>query len=343
MKQPVIGDDGEMELRRDEAGRQPRRGEREQPAPSSADGPVVQPADLEPAQVVGEALALATSGEGDHRPVARAGQLLEFGFGLLETTGGDVGGLGAERERLVVIDARESDRDPRLQRRQDRIGADVERTGVLVGQRGGDVLPVVDERGSDVLLGGDQHVGVGAGHFQPGVKAVHGEQIGDVGAVRGVLERGDLGQLAMLGRELGGGRHLDHLGVPEGALGEGREPAQRLDLVSEQIDPHRPVLGGREQVEQAAADRELAAVLDLVNALVAGGDEILGALVEIDQLPDAQLEAVGPHLRVGNLLRQRDRADHDHRRHGGRDRRAHPGRRSAGRRGAPAGRDETRR
>ena len=91
-----------------------------------------------------------------------------------------------------------------------------------------------------------------------------------------LLERGDLGELAVLLGELGRRRDLDHLGVAERALGEGREPAQRLDLVAEQVDPHGAVLGGREHVEQPAADRELAAVLDLVDALVAGGDESVG-------------------------------------------------------------------
>ena len=84
--------------------------------------------------------------------------------------------------------------------------------------------------------------------------------------------------------ELGGGRDLDHLGLPERALGEGREPAQRLDLVVEQVDADGALLGGRVDVEQAAADRELAAVLDLVDALVAGRHEVGGRLVEVEQL-----------------------------------------------------------
>ena len=74
----------------------------------------------------------------------------------------------------------------------------------------------------------------------------------------------------MLGVELGGRRQLDPLGVAERALGEGREPAHRLDLVAEELDPHRPLLGRREDVEDAAADRELAALLDLLDPLVAG-------------------------------------------------------------------------
>ena len=90
----------------------------------------------------------------------------------------------------------------------------------------------------------------------------------------------------MLGGELGGGRDLDRVGLAQRALGEGREPAQRLDLDVEQVDADRALLGRRVDVEQAAADRELAAVLDLVDALVAGGDEVGGDLVEVEQVAD---------------------------------------------------------
>ena len=79
----------------------------------------------------------------------------------------------------------------------------------------------------------------------------------------------------MLGGELGRRRDLDRLDVAERALGERRELAQRLDLDVEQVDAHRAVVGRRVDVEQLAADRELAAVLDLVDALVAHRDELL--------------------------------------------------------------------
>ena len=170
------------------------------------------------------------------------------------------------------------------------------------------------------------------------------QQLGDVGPVRLLLERRDLGQLAVLLGELGGRRDLDPLGVAERALREGREPPQRLDLVAEQVDPHGAVLGRREQVEQPAADRELAPILDLVDALVAGGDEIHRGLVEIEQLADPQREAVRAQRRIGDLLRQRDGADHDHRRRAlDRVRAARRAPRSAGRRGAAAAPGATRR
>ena len=125
------------------------------------------------------------------------------------------------------------------------------------------------------------------------------------------LERRDLGELAVLGGELGGGRDLDGLGVAERALRERREPAQRLDLVVEQVDADRALLGRRVDVEQPAADRELAAVLDLVDALVPGGDEVARALVEVEQLADLEGEAVRAQRRVGDLLGQGDRGHDD--------------------------------
>ena len=145
-------------------------------------------------------------------------------------------------------------------------------------------------------------------------EVVDRQQLGDVRALVGALERGDLRQLAVLGGELGGGRDLDGLGVAERALRERGEPAQRLDLVVEEVDADRALLRRRVDVEQAAADRELAAVLDLVDALVARGDEVGGRLVEVEQLADAQREAVRAQLRVGHLLGQRDGGDdHDRR------------------------------
>ena len=100
----------------------------------------------------------------------------------------------------------------------------------------------------------------------------------------------------------------DHVGLAERALRERREPAQRLDLVVEQVDADRALLGRRVDVEQAAADGELAAVLDLVDAVVAGRDEVVRRLVEVEQLADAEREAVRAQRRVGHLLAQRDRA-----------------------------------
>ena len=72
---------------------------------------------------------------------------------------------------------------------------------------------------------------------------------------------------------------LELLGLAERALGEGREPADRLDLVAEQLQPGGALLGCGEDVEDVAADRELPALFHLVDSLVAGLGEELGAKV----------------------------------------------------------------
>ena len=314
LEEPVIGDDREVELRGDEAALQPCRGHGDLPRGGGSALALPQPPRLEPAQVVGKALALPLAGEGEHRPVAGARELLQLGLGLLEPSRGDVGRLGAEGEGLILVDARQADTDAALQLSGDLVGRHIEVVGVLVVECRGDVLPVVGQRGSDVLGSGEEDRRVGGGQLQEGAELLHGQQFGDVRPLGGVLEGGDLGQLAMLEGELGRWGHLDAVSVVQRALGEGGEPAQRLDLVAEQVDTDGAVLGGREHVEQAAADGELATVLDLVHALVAGGDEVHGGLVEVDELTGTEDEAVRTHGRVGDLLRQSDGADHNHRR-----------------------------
>ena len=53
------------------------------------------------------------------------------------------------------------------------------------------------------------------------------------------------------------------------ALRERRERADRLDLVAEELDAERLAAGRREDVDEPAADGELAALLDALDALVA--------------------------------------------------------------------------
>ena len=199
-----------------------------------------------------------------------------------------------------------------VERGPDRLGRDVEVVRVGVVERGADVLPVVGQRRPDLLLGGDQDGGVGR-EVEEGAEALDGQQLGDVGPVVLGLQRRHLGQLAVLGGELGGRRDLDLLRLAERALGERREPAQRLDLDVEEVDAHGAVLGRRVDVQHPAAGGELAAILDLVDALVAGGDELGHALVEVEQLADAQLEGVRAQRGVGHLLAERDGGDDDDR------------------------------
>ena len=60
------------------------------------------------------------------------------------------------------------------------------------------------------------------------------------------------------------------------ALRERREGADLLDLVAEELDPERLAARRREDVDEPAAHRELAALLDALDALVAGERERLG-------------------------------------------------------------------
>src|SRR4051794_33334952 len=75
----------------------------------------------------------------------------------------------------------------------------------------------------------------------------------------------------------------------ERALREGREGSHRLDLVAEELDPEGLAARGREDVDDAAAHRELAAVVHPLDPLVAGKRE------RLRQAVDAWLET-GPQL-----------------------------------------------
>ena len=73
------------------------------------------------------------------------------------------------------------------------------------------------------------------------------------------------------------------------ALRERRVRAHRLDLVAEELEAERLAAGGREDVDDPAADRELAPLLGSLDALVAREREslrqvIVGVLGEPDRL-----------------------------------------------------------
>ena len=66
------------------------------------------------------------------------------------------------------------------------------------------------------------------------------------------------------------------------ALRERRERADRLDLVAEELDAQRLAPGRREDVDEPAANGELAAVVDALDALVARERELLGERVDAE-------------------------------------------------------------
>ena len=78
------------------------------------------------------------------------------------------------------------------------------------------------------------------------------------------------------------------LGDLQGALVGDLEVADLLDVVAPELHPQRVLLGGREDVQDAAAHGELAALLDQLHAGVRGGRERLDDLVQVGGLPGAQ-------------------------------------------------------
>ncbi len=93
----------------------------------------------------------------------------------------------------------------------------------------------------------------------------------------------------------------------EGALREGRERAHLLDLVAVELGAERLAAGGREDVEQAAADGELAALVSALDPLVARARELLRQAVEAGLAADLQPDRLGPCSRRRHALGERGR------------------------------------
>ena len=309
-QQAVLGQHGELQLRGDEAVAQARVGEGERGVLGR--GQPVEEGGLHAREVEPRPLRLAAACPGDEGAVTRAHQLLELGLGVSQRARRAVGRLCAELEGLVLGDAREAERGAGLQRLGERLGLDVEVMGVLVVEARRDVLPEIAERGSELLLGRDRHERVVRQQVEQLAEAVDRQDIGYVRAVRLVAGGGDLGELAVLRPELRSRGDLDRLRLLEGALRERREPGQPLDLDVEQLTANRALLGRGVDVEDVAADRELAAILDLVDALVAARHELVPGLVQIEQPALLDLEALGTQVGVGHLLGERRRARHEH-------------------------------
>ena len=93
----------------------------------------------------------------------------------------------------------------------------------------------------------------------------------------------------------------------ERALREGREGAHRLDLVAEELDAQRLAAGRREDVDDAAAHRELAAVVDALDALVARERERLRQPVDAGLEARPQLDRLRARLGRRQPLGERSR------------------------------------
>ncbi len=108
---------------------------------------------------------------------------------------------------------------------------------------------------------------------------------------------------------LGGREDRARVDRVQRTLRERREGADRLDLVAEELDAERLPAGGREDVDQAAAHRELPAVVDALDALVAGERELFGEALDADLQTGSELERGGSRRRgrqqLGHRMRRR--------------------------------------
>ena len=96
------------------------------------------------------------------------------------------------------------------------------------------------------------------------------------------------------------------------ALREGRERADALDLVAEELDAQRLAAGGRVDVDDPSPERELAALLHPVDALVACEGEVLGERVDPRLLADLEAERLGTCSGRRHALSERGRGrDHE--------------------------------
>ena len=184
------------------------------------------------------ALRLSAVRERDDDPATLAQHRAELVLGLREPARGDGRALGLERVRLPV------------------------RERVELGD-------AVERRALERLLGPDARRRRPAARRSPGLRSSGGTRssarTGSSAAVRlGVDE---------IATPLG--RRIDHrLGDRmQRALRERRERAELLDHVAEELDAERLPPGARKDVDEAAANRDLPALLDPLDALVAGESE----------------------------------------------------------------------
>jgi hypothetical protein len=95
---------------------------------------------------------------------------------------------------------------------------------------------------------------------------------------------------------LRGGKDRVGLDRVQRALRERRERADRLHLVSEELDAERIAPGRREDVDQPAANGELTTVVHALDPLVAREREHLREAVDTELAPWGELDRHGPRI-----------------------------------------------
>ena len=253
------------------------------------------------AEQLDEALRGSVAGVHDDHVEAAVHPLADVGDGLIEVAAVGLGGVQRQRERLVVdlVEAEGAHGPPRVPETE-RVEADVGdlavRRGAQVDGSGAAAGGSGPRRAQELLTRRDEVVRATAGAL--GVEDQHGragghqvdEQLHLVDEDRRerlhALDRdagghlvGELEQLRVRPAELGGAaayvlgqQQLAARRRPqaphrlERALVGHREGADLLHVVAPELDAQRVLLGGREDVDDAAAHRELPAPLDHVDA-----------------------------------------------------------------------------
>ena len=130
-------------------------------------------------------------------------------------------------------------------------------------------------------------------------------------------ELGRLGADVVGEQQLSAGRRPQVVDGIEGALVGDREATDLLDRVTPELHPERMLLGGREDVDDATADRELTATLDQVDPHVGSRGEVLDQSLEAVLVAsrDGDRSEVGQtlDLRLEQRSHRRDDDLHGHR------------------------------
>ena len=243
-----VGQEDEAELAPDEAA--PRGRDREQELRLL--GQVltgVEHARVGPLEQVVGAQRLAGVRERDDDAVAAVDEALQLVLRLGEAAGGDRGPLRLERERLRLREGIE-------------LGRALERDLARAPPR---------PRRGCTSSGCQTKSGRAVEHRHEVVRHLR-----HVRLLLVVDER----RLAQVGPPLDSGIDDGAVDRMQRPLGEGRERAHLLDLVAVELDPERLAARRREDVDEAAADGELAALLRTLHPLVARERELLREAVE---------------------------------------------------------------
>ena len=197
-----------------------------------------------------------------------------------------------------------------------------------VGGAGADLLRIADQqrRARRQVVGQRRQLG-GAQQRQQRLHAVDRDALGQLGQHVGHAARHAVLLHRVLGGQLGGpvadvvgeqqlpARHGDHridgdLG-DRALVGDGEHP-HLGDLVAPELDAHRVLGRRREDVEDAAAHRELAALADHVDAGVGQVDEPRDDGVEFGLRTDGQRHRLDiGHVGCHRLQQRPRRGDHD--------------------------------